>query len=37
MMTSTIVTSIQIYKVKMTSSKNITKSKVQKQVAKYGF
>jgi hypothetical protein len=37
MMTSIIVTRIQIYNVKMKSSKNITKSKVQKQMAKYGF
>ena len=37
MMTSTIVTSSQIYNVKMIFSKNITKSKVQKQRAKYGF
>ena len=36
-MTSIIVTSIQIYNVKMPSLKNITKSKVQKQMAKYGF
>jgi hypothetical protein len=36
-MTSTIVTSTRIYNVKMTSSKNITKNKVQKQMAKYGF
>jgi hypothetical protein len=37
MMTSIIVTSTQIYNVKITSSKNITKIKVQKQMAKYGF
>jgi hypothetical protein len=37
MMTSTTVISTQIYNVKMTSSKNITKSKVRKQMAKYGF
>jgi signal transduction histidine kinase len=37
MVISIIVKSTQIYNVKMTSSKNITKSKVQKQVAKYGF
>jgi hypothetical protein len=37
MMTSTTVISTQIYNVKMTSSKNITKSKVRKQIAKYGF
>jgi hypothetical protein len=37
MMPSTTVISTQIYNVKMTSSKNITKSKVQKQMAKYGF
>jgi hypothetical protein len=37
MMTFIIVTSTQIYNVKMTSSKNITKSKVNKQMAKYGF
>ena len=37
MMTSTTIISTQIYNVKMTSSKKITKSKVQKQIAKYGF
>jgi hypothetical protein len=37
MMTSIIVTSTQIYNVKTTSSKNITKSKAQKQMAEYGF
>jgi hypothetical protein len=37
MMTSIILTSTQIYNIKMKSSKNITKSKVQKQMAKYGF
>jgi hypothetical protein len=37
MMTSTTVISTQLYNVKMTSSKNITKSKVQKQIAKHGF
>jgi hypothetical protein len=34
MMNSTIITSIQVYNVKMTSSKNC---KVQKQMAKCGF
>jgi hypothetical protein len=37
MMTTTTIISTQIYNVKMTSSKNITNSKVQKQIAKYGF
>jgi hypothetical protein len=37
MMTSIIVPSIQIYNVKMISSKNITKSKAKKKMAKYGF
>jgi hypothetical protein len=37
MMTSTSVIRTQIYNIKMTSSKNITKSKVRKQMAKYGF
>jgi hypothetical protein len=37
MMTSIIVTSTQIYNVKMTFSKNITKSKAKKQMAEYGF
>jgi hypothetical protein len=37
MVTSTIVINTQIYNVKMTSSKNITKNKVLKQMAKYAF
>jgi hypothetical protein len=37
MMTSINVISTQIYNVKMTSSKRITKSKVRKKMAKYGF
>jgi hypothetical protein len=37
MVTSTIVLNTQIYNIKMTSSKSITKSKVQKQMVKYGI
>jgi hypothetical protein len=37
MVTSTIVINTQIYNVKMTYSKHITKSKILKPLAKYGF